>query len=106
MSLMTNATHPTVEAPATQALALPCTGQALRTALQRRDLRALNELTRCLRVAGYRFDPLALASELLQSGCAWVCDAFGHRVPVHVRVPPRAAPIQARDTSQSFTLAL
>lgn len=100
------ATHPTAQAPAAQALALPCTGQALRSALQKHDLRTLNELTRHLRIAGYRFDPLALAAELLQSGCAWVCDAFGHRVSVHVRVPPRATPIQARDTSPTFRLAL
>lgn len=100
------ATHTTAEAPAAQALALPCTGQALRTALQQHDLRMLNELASHLRVAGYRFDALALAAELLQGGCGWVCDAFGHRVPVHVRVPSRAMPIQARDSSQAFMLAL
>jgi len=103
---MTTATITSVEAPATQALALPCTGQSLRTALQKRDLRALNELTYHLRVAGYRFEPLQLAAELLQSGCASVADAFGHRVPVHVRVPPREGPIKVRDDSQAFTLAL
>lgn len=103
---MTTATITSVEAPATQALALPCTGQSLRNALQKRDLRALNELTHHLRVAGYRFEPLQLATELLQSGCASVADAFGHRVPVHVRVPPREGPIKVRDESQAFTLSL
>ncbi|MFO1337682.1 MAG: hypothetical protein U1F53_05515 [Burkholderiaceae bacterium] len=88
------------------ALVLPCTGQTLRTALQRRDLRTLDELTRHLRVAGYRFEPVHLATELLVHGCASVADAFGHRVPVHVRVPTREAPVQARDERQSFMLAL
>ncbi|WP_374565088.1 hypothetical protein [Ideonella sp.] len=103
---MSHATLTSVQVPATPALALPCTGQALRTALQKRDLRTLDELTRHLRVAGYRFEPLQLALELLQSGCASVADAFGHRVPVHVRVPPREAPPMPRDESQAFTLAL
>jgi len=103
---MTTATITSVEAPATQALALPCTGQALRAALLRHDLGALSELTHHLRVAGYRFEPLQLATELLRSGCASVADAFGHRVPVHVRVPPRAAPVTLRDESQAFTLSL
>ena len=101
-----DATLTPVEAPATQALALPCTGQALRTALQQHDLRTLTDLTRHLRVAGYRFEPLALACELLQNGCAWVLDAFGHRVPVHVRVPPRAPAVAAPDHAKAFTLAL
>lgn len=106
---MTNdATLTPVEAPATQALALPCTGQALRTALLQRDLRTLNDLTRHLRIAGYRFEPLALAGALLQSGCAWVSDAFGHPVPVHVRVPMRPAPAPARphEPAAAFTLAV
>lgn len=100
-----DATLTPVEAPATQALALPCTGQALRTALQQRDLRALNELTRHLRIAGYRFEPLVLASELLQSGCAWVSDAFGHPVPVHVRVPMRTPAAKPREPATAFSLA-
>jgi len=87
-------------------LQLPCTGQALRTALQRHDLRALDELTRPLRVAGYRFEPEQLATELLLHGCASVADAFGHRVPAYVRVPPRETPLQPRDESCSFTIAL
>ncbi|MEK8034429.1 hypothetical protein AACH06_26675 [Ideonella sp. DXS29W] len=103
---MIDAKPTTAEAPATQALALPCTGQALRQALQRRDLRALDELTRHLRVAGYRFDPLGLATDLLQNGCGWVRDAFGHRVPVHVKVPARSTPLEPRDSSASFMLAL
>jgi hypothetical protein len=94
----------TFTAPAT-ALELPCTGQTLRLALEQRDLRTLDELTRHLRVAGYRFDPLALAGELLAHGCAWIADAFGHRVPVHVRVPRRQA-VSMRDESQAFTIAL
>lgn len=57
-------------------------------------------------MAGYRFEPLQLAAELLQSGCASVADAFGHQVPVHVRVPPRDAPITLRDQAQAFALAL
>lgn len=88
------------------ALVLPCTGQALRTALERRDLRTLDELTRCLRVAGYRFEPELLAQALLQHGCAAVSDAFGHAVPVQVKVPSREAPMQPRDESQAFMLAL
>lgn len=96
-------TQPTT--PSTAALALPCTGQALRLALARRDLRTLDELTRHLRVAGYRFEPLALATELLAHGCAWVADAFGHRVPVHVHVPRRET-VVPRDESQVFSIAL
>jgi hypothetical protein len=92
--------------PVTPGLPLPCTGQALRTALQRRDLRTLDELTRHLRVAGYRFDPVSLATELLQHGCASVVDAFDHLVPVHVRVPPRATAPVPRDESQAFSIAL
>ena len=103
---MIDAKPTTAEAPATQALALPCTGQALRQALQRRDPRALDDLTRPLRVAGYRFDPLRLATDLLQNGCGWISDAFGHRVPVHVKVPARSDPPKPRDTPASFTLAL
>lgn len=95
----------TPTAPSPTALALPCTGQTLRLALARRDLRTLDELTRHLRVAGYRFEPLALAAELLAHGCASVADAFGHRVPVHVRVPRREA-VVPRDESQVFTIAL
>jgi hypothetical protein len=95
-----------VHAPTPAPLQLPCTGQALRTALQRRDLRTLDELTRHLRVAGYRFEPIALASALLLHGCASVADAFGHRVPVHVRVPPRDAPPVARDQAPAFSMAL
>jgi hypothetical protein len=101
-----DATLTPVEAPAAQALALPCTGQALRTALQQRDLSALNDLTRHLRIAGYRFEPLVLAAELLQSGCAWVSDAFGHPVPVHVRVPMRSMPAKAREGAANFSLAV
>lgn len=85
---------------------LPCTGQALRSALQRRDLRTLDELTRHLRVAGYRFDPVALATSLLEHGCTSVADAFGHRVPVYVRVPPRATPPEPRDEHTTFAIAL
>jgi hypothetical protein len=87
-------------------LQLPCTGQALRTALQRRDLRTLDELTRHLRVAGYRFDAVALATSLLEHGCASVADAFGQRVPVYVRVPPRAALPEPRDEQTPFAIAL
>jgi hypothetical protein len=87
-------------------LQLPCTGQALRTALQRRDLRTLDELTRHLRVAGYRFDAVALATSLLEHGCSSVADAFGHRVPVYVRVPPRATPPEPRDEQTAFAIAL
>lgn len=89
-----------------ESLQLPCTGQALRTALQRRDLRTLDELTRHLRVAGYRFDAEQLATELLLHGCASVTDAFGHRVPAYVRVPPRETPPQPRDESCGFSVAL
>jgi len=85
---------------------LPCTGQALRTALQRRDLRTLDELTRHLRVAGYRFDPVALATSLLEHGCTSVADAFGQLVPVYVRVPPRATPPEPRDEQTPFAIAL
>ncbi|MFZ5548406.1 MAG: hypothetical protein ACOZJX_06905 [Pseudomonadota bacterium] len=95
----------TPTAPSPRALELPCTGQTLRLALAQRDLRTLDELTRHLRVAGYRFEPLALAAELLAHGCASVADAFGHRVAVHVRVPRRAAMVP-RDESQAFTIAL
>lgn len=95
----------TFTAPVTMPLELPCTGQTLRLALARRDLRTLDELTCHLRVAGYRFDPLALAGELLAHGCAWVADAFGHRVSVHVRVPRRQAVVPC-DESQVFTIAL
>ena len=87
-------------------LQLPCTGQALRTALQRRDLRMLDELTRHLRVAGYRFDAIGLAAALLEHGCCSVADAFGHRVPVYVRVPARPAPPQPRDERTPFAIAL
>jgi hypothetical protein len=87
-------------------LQLPCTGQALRTALQRRDLRALDELTRHLRVAGYRFDAVALATSLLEHGCSSVADAFGHRVPVYVRVPPREMPLEPRDEQTRFAIAV
>jgi hypothetical protein len=93
------------DAHATVALELPCTGQTLRLALARRDLRTLDELTRHLRVAGYRFEPLALATALLAHGCAWIADAFGHQVPVHVRVPRREA-AAPRDESQAFSIAL
>ena len=87
-------------------LQLPCTGQALRTALQRRDLRMLEELTRQLRVAGYRFDAVGLATALLEHGCSWVADAFGQRVPVYVRVPARPAPPQPRDELTPFAIAV
>ncbi len=83
-------------------LVLPCTGQALRSAWQRHDLRALDELTRPLRVAGYRFQPIRLAESLLLHGCASVSDAFGHPVPVAVRVPPREAPPVPRDEAPRF----
>jgi hypothetical protein len=103
---MTTATITTAEALATQALALPCTGQSLRTALQARDLRMLDDMIRPLRVAGYRFEPQQLAIELLQSGCASVADAFGHRVRVRVCVPPCEAPMKACEASRAFTPAL
>lgn len=96
---------PTARA-APAALALPCTGQALRLALARRDLRALDALTRPLRVAGYRFDPLALAGALLAHGCAWVADAFGQRVPVHVRVPRPAAGKPGDVSPEGFVIAV
>jgi hypothetical protein len=86
-------------------LVLPCTGQTLRLALERRDVRSLTDLTRHLRVAGYRFEPLRLASDLLAHGCAWIDDAFGHRVPVHVAVPHRPA-LTLRDESQAFSISL
>lgn len=92
--------------PLPAGLQLPCTGQALRTALQRRDLRTLDELTRHLRVAGYRFDPVALATALLENGCSSVADAFGQRVPVYVRVPARATPLEPRDEQTAFAIAL
>jgi hypothetical protein len=95
----------TTTAP-TAALELPCTGQTLRLALAQRDRRALDDLTRHLRVAGYRFEPLALATELLTHGCAFVADAFGHRVPVHVRVPRRSTAVTHRDELQAFAIAL
>ncbi len=88
----------------TAPLELPCTGQTLRLALERRDVRELTELTRHLRVAGYRFDPLRLATELLASGCAGVDDAFGHRVPVHVRVPRRES-FTPRDQATAFSMS-
>lgn len=85
-------------------LVLPCTGQTLRLALERRDLRTLDELTRHLRVAGYHFDPLLLAEQLLARGCASVTDAFGHEVPVQVRVPQRPA-LEPRDETRGFLVA-
>lgn len=90
----------------TTGLQLPCTGQALRSAWQRRDLRTLDELTRHLRIAGYRFEPVALAGALLRHGCASVADAFGHAVPVYVRVPPRETPPTPRDETLAFSISL
>ena len=91
--------------PRSDGLVLPCTGQTLRLALAQRDLRTLDELTRHLRVAGYHFDPLHLAEQLLSHGCAWVTDAFGHEVPVQVRVPSREV-LEARDETRGFLVAL
>ena len=89
---------------ATTTLVLPCTGQTLRLALERRDLRMLDELTRHLRVAGYKFEPLSLAEQLLSRGCASVIDSFGHEVPVQVRVPRRET-LEPRDETRGFLVA-
>jgi hypothetical protein len=83
---------------------LPVTGQALRQALEARDVSALLACTQQLRVAGYRVEPGRLAAELLAHGCSWVEDAFGHRVSLQVHVPKALAQLQP-DESCSFRIA-
>ena len=83
---------------------LPFTGQALRQAVERADLRALMAMAEQLRVAGYRVEPQRLASDLLRHGCSSVVDAFGRRVPLQVHVP---APnrIDTVDPTVAFRIA-
>ena len=85
-------------------LELPFTGQALRQAVERRDLGALLGIAAQLRVAGYRVDPQRLAAELLRQGCTTVVDTFGRSVPLQVHVPAPAA-AQPVDESVSFRIA-
>ena len=85
-------------------LQLPFTGQDLRAAVERRDVRALLDFAVQLRVAGLRVEPQMMADDLLRNGCTWLTDAFGHRVPLHVRVPP-VEPRLHPDESTSFRIA-
>lgn len=63
---------------------LPCSAPVLQCPLAGRDMHALARLAGTLRVAGYRFDPAALAEALLRQGIATVRDAFGHTVAVQL----------------------
>jgi hypothetical protein len=85
-------------------LELPFTGQALRLAVERRDIHALMAFSAELRVAGYRVEPQRLTHELLMHGCTWILDAFGHRVPLQVHVPTATVQLQP-DESQAFRIA-
>ncbi|MBN8488014.1 MAG: hypothetical protein J0M20_09880 [Burkholderiales bacterium] len=85
-------------------LELPFTGQALRQAVEQRDLATLLGMATQLRVAGYRVDPQRLAHELLRQGCTTVTDSFGRTVWLQVHVP-EAAPTQAVDESVCFRMA-
>jgi hypothetical protein len=95
---------PSTSRPSLPPLVLPVTGQALREALLHNDTAALTRLVLQLRIAGYRVDPARLAGQLLEHGCIWVEDAFGHPVPLHMRVPP-AEPQLLPDESLGFHLA-
>ena len=77
-------------------LELPITGQALRQAVEARDMRCLSGLAAQLRIAGYRIEPQRLLDELLQHGSAPLTDAFGHRLHGRLR-SPEAATAPARD---------
>lgn len=90
----------TIERP----LELPFTGQALRLAVERRDIHALMDFAAELRVAGYRVDPQRLTNDLLMNGCTWILDAFGHRVALQVHVPAATAQLQP-DQAQPFRIA-
>lgn len=70
--------------PPDATVVLPCSAPALRVALAGRDMRALARLAGTLRVAGYHFEPAALAEALRRHGMATVRDAFGHAVAVQV----------------------
>jgi len=85
-------------------LELPFTGQALREAVGRRDIRALMDFAGALRVAGYHAEPQLLVNDLLQNGCTWITDAFGHRVALQVHVPKAVAQLQP-DETQTFRIA-
>jgi hypothetical protein len=85
-------------------LELPITGQALRQAVESRDIPRLHAVAAQLRVAGYRGDPQSLVNQLLNHGCAWITDAFDHAVPVQVRVPP-ALPRHQVDERVPFRIA-
>lgn len=85
-------------------LELPFTGQALRQAVEARDIPRLHALAAQLRVAGYRGDPQTVVNDLLSNGCAWITDAFNQRVPLQVRVPP-ALPRQQVDERVAFRIA-
>ena len=84
-------------------LELPITGQALRQAVEARDMRCLSGLATQLRVAGYRLEPQRLVSDLLDHGCTPLTDSFGHRLLLQVRVPDR--PLRPVDDSIAFRLA-
>ncbi len=84
-------------------LELPITGQALRQAVEARDLQCLSGLAAQLRIAGYRVEPQRLVSDLLDHGCAPLTDAFGHRLLLQVQVPQR--PLRPVDDSIAFRLA-
>jgi len=95
---------PKTQRPSLPPLVLPVTGQALRVALLNNDTAALTRLVLQLRIAGYRVDPARLAGQLLEHGCIWVEDAFGHPVPLHMQVPPAEPQLQP-DESLGFHLA-
>lgn len=88
------------------ALVLPFTGQDLRQAVAAHDMAGLMDLAHQLRVAGYRVEPQRLATELLQSGCTWLVDPFGQRVPLQVRVPARSRPATAESVDASVPFRL
>ena len=85
-------------------LVLPFTGQALRHAVETRNIAALMHCAHQLRVAGYRVEPQQLASDLLSHGCTWLVDGFGHRVPLQVHVPTRVSQ-QGPDERVSFRIS-
>lgn len=84
-------------------LELPITGQALRQAVEARDMRCLSGLASQLRVAGYRVEPQRLIDALLDHGCAPLTDAFGHHLLLQVQVPER--PLRPVDPAIGFRLA-
>ncbi len=90
---------------ATPHLQLPTTGQALRSALAKRDMAMFGRLSAQLRVLGCRISPEQLVQQLLTHGCARVQDAFGQDVLLDVAVPP-ALPRQWPDEAQAFRIAL